>query len=156
MNFKNNIYSLFTFIPVFIILILACSEKSTIEHLDHTEAIGMIIYYNNQILLKVLNGKIDTTISKELSFVLNVNYSPIEIKFIDEEGDIITPEEEGKSFSWALDDSSLVEINFIPDEKWKIAITGVKVGTINIQFSLNHYDHPDFRTPILPLKIVDR
>lgn len=156
MNYNNNFHSLFIVILLFIILFSACSEKSPTEHSDHTEAVGMIIYHKNQILLKVLNGKIDTAISKELSFVLNSNYSPLEIKFIDEDGDLITPEEEEKILSWALDEPSLVDIKFLPNEKWKISITGVKVGTTNIQFFLNHYDHPDFRTPKIPLKVVEK
>lgn len=156
MNLKINMYRIFIFIPILIILISACSEKSTTEHSDHTEAVGIIIYHNNQILLKVLNGKIDTTISKELSLVLNTTYSPVEIKFIDEEGDIFTPEEEAKNLSWELDDPSLVEMQLLQGEKWKFTCTGRKIGLTNIQFFLNHYDHPDFRTPKLPLRVVEK
>ncbi|MGQ9820094.1 MAG: hypothetical protein ACUVQ1_09275 [Candidatus Kapaibacteriales bacterium] len=155
MNFKNIFYRLFILISILTIITSACSEKSTTEHSDHTEAIGMILYYNTSPFFKVVKGNIDTNVSKELVFKLNTSYL-LEVKFIDEDGEEITPTEEGKSLSWTLDDSNLVDIKVVPTEKWKFSIMGLKIGTTNIQFFLNHYDHPDFRTPLLPLRVIEK
>lgn len=133
----------------------SCKEQDITEHSDHTEAIGLIIYYKEQPFFKVLNGKIDSTISTSLVFERGVNYSPLEVRFIDSDGEIIIPDEEGKNFSWEIVDSSLLDIKFYNGEKWKFSILGRKVGSTQIEFFLNHYDHPDFRTPKLPVEVIE-
>lgn len=154
--FKNNIL-------LIIILLLAtlvfsstsCSEKTIISDDEHTEAIGLIIYYNNEPFFKVQNGKIDTMIAPGLTFKLGLDYSPLEVKFIDPDGEIITPIEAEKSLSWIIADTSLIDLKLITNEKWKMSAEGKRVGTTQIEFLLMHGEHPDFRTPKIPLKVVD-
>lgn len=134
-------------------IINACKEKSTLENeTDHTEAIGMIIYHNNQPYFKVLNAQIDTIIAKEF-LVPFQKESTFEIKFIDEDGEEIVPTETSKNFSWVIDDTTLVQGSLLPNEKYKFKMTGLKLGSTQIEFRLNHYDHPDFKTPKVPLVV---
>lgn len=138
-----------TFIAVF--FVFSCNEKTNITSSnDHTEAIGMVVYYNGTPYFRVKEAKIDSTIAKELALKLNQALD-FEVKFIDEDGEEIIPQEKEKSFSWIIDDTTLVEMKLLPNEKWKFRAIGKKVGSTLIEFRLNHSDHPDFRTPKVPL-----
>ncbi len=137
------------------LLISSCSEKKTITNpSEHTEAIGIVIYYNGSPYFRVKEAKIDSTIAKE--FVLKLN-QPLEfaVKFIDEDGEEIVPQEDEKNLSWIIDDTTLVEIKLLPSEKWKFLAIGKRIGSTLIEFRLNHGDHPDFKTPKVSLIVSE-
>lgn len=136
-----------------VLLIFSCSEKNTLEddH-SHTEAIGLIIYYNEKPFFKILNAKIDETIAKE--FALNRDEEKVfRVAFIDDDNEEFVPDEPNKNFSWIIDDTSLVQASLLPNEKYKFKMRGLKSGATQIEFRLNHNDHPDFKTPKIPLVV---
>lgn len=138
-----------------IFLTFSCSEKTTIEDSeDHTEAIGMVVYHNGSPYFKIREAKIDSTISNEFALKLNQALE-FEVKFIGEGGEEIVPHENEKSLSWIIDDTTLVEMELLPNEKWKFRAIGKKVGSTLIEFRLNHGDHPDFKTPKVPLIVTE-
>lgn len=133
--------------------LFSCKEKSSVENeTEHTEAIGLTIYYQDKPYFKVLNAKIDTTISKKF-YLQNGKEMLFEVKFIDEDGEEIVPSEASKNFSWIIDDSSIAKLELLPNEKYKFKGTGLRIGETQIEFRLNHYDHPDFKTPKIPLQV---
>lgn len=143
-------------ILISIFLTFTCKEKSTITNsVGHTEAIGMVIYYNGNPFLRIKNGKIDSTVSKGFNLKLNQILIPLEVKFIDEGGDEIIPEESEKNLGWIIDDTTIAELTLLPAEKWKFQATGKKIGSTLIEFRLNHIDHPDFKTPKIPLVVLE-
>jgi len=148
MKIIRNIFSI-AFITM--LLIIGCKEKTTLENdSDHTEAIGLTIYHNNQPYFRVKNAIIDTSLAKEFLLPLNQEMD-FEVKFIDENNNEIVPDEESKSFSWIIDDTTIARGNLI--EKYKFRMKGLKIGTTQIEFRLNHYEHPDFKTPKVPLSV---
>ncbi|MFN3306180.1 MAG: hypothetical protein ACK42Z_03215 [Candidatus Kapaibacteriota bacterium] len=142
---------IYTFLLLFITT--ACKEKSSLENeMDHTEAIGVVVYHNEKPYFKVVNTLIDTTIAKEFLVPLNEERY-FEVKFIDAEGYEETPTDSSKNFSWVVDDATLIEAQLLANEKFKFKIRGLKSGKTLIEFRLNHYDHPDFKTPKVPLVV---
>jgi hypothetical protein len=136
-----------------IFFVSSCSEKSTIPDTGtHTEAIGIVIYHNGSQYFRIKAAKIDSTIAKEFALKLNQALE-FEVKFIDEDGEEIIPQESDKNFSWIIDDTTLVVMKLLPGEKWKFQAVGKKVGSTLIEFRLNHGDHPDFKTPKVPLVV---
>lgn len=137
----------------FALFIISCNEKNTLEdNHDHTEAIGLIIYHNEKPFFKVINAKIDESVAKE--FVVNLKEEKIfRVAFIDSENKEFVPDEANKNLSWIIDDTSLVRVSLLPNEKYKFKMLGVKPGTTQIEFRLNHNDHPDFKTPKIPLVV---
>lgn len=141
-----------TFILIF--FVLSCSEKTTItDPGEHTEAIGMVIYYNGNPYIRIKEGKIDSSVAKELALKFNQTLSPLEVRFINEDGAEIIPQEATKNLSWIIDDTTLVEMKLLPGEKWKFQALGKKIGSTFVEFRLNHGDHPDFKTPKVPLVV---
>ncbi|MGB9770868.1 MAG: hypothetical protein ACPLX7_02680 [Candidatus Kapaibacteriota bacterium] len=145
------LFSLFAI--VLSISMFSCKEKSTLEEAeDHTEAIGLTIYFNNKPYFKVINAQIDTTISKD--FVVPYQQElTFEVKFITTDGDEVVPTESSKNFSWIIDDTTLVKASLLTGERFKFKMRGEKQGTTLIEFRLNHYDHPDFKTPKVPIVV---
>lgn len=133
--------------------LISCKEKNTLEdEHDHTEAIGLIVYNMDKPYFKVINAQIDTTVAKEF-LVPYQQEMTFEVKFIDTDGEIITPTEQSKNFSWVLDDTSLVSASFVSKKKYKFKMRGIKNGKTLVEFRLNHYEHPDFKTPKVPLVV---
>lgn len=145
---------MWAYFPLFFVLLLvSCKEKNSLEdEHDHTEAVGLIIYYNGLPYFKVINAQIDTTISRDFLVPLNEDRY-FEVKFIDAEGHEETPSEDSKNFSWVVDDPSLINAQLISGEKYKFKMRGLSPGKTLIEFRLNHYDHPDFKTPKVPLVV---
>ncbi len=144
---------LFIYSFLLIIFFNSCKEKNTLEdEHDHTEAIGLIIYHNGKPYFKVINAQIDTSIAKEFLVPLNEDRY-FEVKFIDTEGHEEVPSESSKNFSWVLDDNTFVDARLLPNEKFKFKMRGLKSGKTLIEFRLNHFDHPDFKTPKVPLVV---
>lgn len=148
---KTMVSYMITFVAIF--LVFSCSEKTDITSPgDHTEAVGMVVYYNGTPYFRIKEGRIDSTIAKEFALKLN-QVLEFEVKFIDEDGEEVIPREPEKSLSWIIDDTTMVEIKLLPNEKWKLQAIGKKIGSTFIEFRLNHGDHPDFKTPKVPLVV---
>jgi len=136
-----------------IISLIACNEKSSLDNeSEHTEAIGLTIYYQGEPYFKVLNAKIDTTLAPKF-YLQNGTEMLFEVKFIDEDGKEIVPTEASKNFAWIIDDTTIAKLEFLPNEKYKFKGKGLRLGETQIEFRLNHYDHPDFKTPKVPLEV---
>ncbi len=146
---KNNLIILLCFFLAF----FGCKEKNSLEDKnDHSEAIGLTIYHNGKPYFKVINAQIDSSIAE--AFYLQKDTEMLfEVKFIDEYGNDFVPTEKGKSFGWIIDNNMVAEITLIQNEEFKFKAKGLQIGSTLIEFRLNHYDHPDFKTPKVPLVV---
>lgn len=135
--------------------VISCSEDDPVsDQHDHAEADGMVIKSNGNIILKIDEAEIDPNYFEKLSIKENSTMSDLEVFFIDHDGDEFQPHDEDKSFGWVIGDESILQL--IPDSEnmWQFDLEGLKEGMTDLEIRILHNDHPDFKTPKIPVEIT--
>lgn len=133
----------------------SCKEESVTEpQHEHYETYGINIYHSDSLYLKVFNAVIDTNYHQ--SFALTMNSQPEEFKlmFLDENGkELAYPTDSNKVLGWLIADTTIVNATISSDSRWNFVLEAKKPGNTSIEIRLNHIDHPDFKTPLIPIMI---
>ncbi len=138
-----------------ILSIYSCQEEdiNNPQH-EHYEAFGMNIYFNNKLYMKILNAEIDNNYNE--SFLVNINSEPefFNVVFLDENGEELkNPEDDEMNLGFLIGDTSIVKAYIWDESKWYFVLKGEKKGSTTIEIRLNHIDHPDFKTPQIPVVV---
>lgn len=143
-------------IAVFSIILISCNEDNSVEsHEDHFEASGMIVKQNGTEYMKIYNAQFDSLYNSKFSINANEAGNIYTVEFLDENGaNIGVPDEDNKSFSWIISDTSIAEITKTDiNKKWEFKLTGKKPGNTSVELRMMHIDHPDFKTPSISIEV---
>lgn len=141
------LFNRMTYIAIYILLLLgftSCEkDKPITAHEDHIEAIGMALFdsSNNQIF-SILRGITTDTLLAEVS-----KSQFMTAKFYNGNEELFDPgNDPDHTFNWEIEDNSLVEIRKVENQVFQIRIIGLKSGSTDIEFFIDHEGHADFRT----------
>jgi hypothetical protein len=147
----KKFFILITFVAV--LSFYGCSEDEiTNPQHDHYEAFGMNIYKHNTLYMKILNAKIDDNYNSYFDIDINAEAEIFNIVFLDENGnEMKNPENDEMKLDFLISDTSIVKAYIWVNSKWEFVLDGLKRDSTAIEIRLNHIDHPDFKTPLIPV-----
>lgn len=150
---KNHYFLNWLFIFLIIILINSCEEDDPIKpQEDHFEAIGVVLYESGIEIARILRGETaDTLIVEE-----GERTSHIDVKFFDEDENIIDPpESEEQILDWEFEDPAIAGIWQHEGEEggFEIHLEGLSAGETNVEFFIVHEAHADYRSGKIPVRI---
>ncbi|MCX7735318.1 MAG: hypothetical protein N2319_01275 [Candidatus Kapabacteria bacterium] len=136
------------------LLFYSCSESSPTENDDHYEAAGLLLKQGNTVYMRIFQAKIDNNYNQSISLKTGQESLVFSVVFLDEDGkELPEPTDVNKSFGWVIDDNTVVSLEYDNKNKWSFRLKGLKEGTTNLELRLNHNDHPDFKTPKIPVVV---
>ncbi|MBI9070965.1 MAG: hypothetical protein JEY94_05170 [Melioribacteraceae bacterium] len=155
---KTTVYLKIVLISLILINITACSDDddpiAPEEH--HFEAIGTVIYNaTGAIDVSILRG----TTTDTLYAVVGERSDHFEVKFYDENENIIEPpDEEHSSMAYEIEDSQIATgwQHEGEEGEFEFHIDGLKTGITTIEIFVKHDDHNDYRSGLIPLKVVSK
>ncbi len=149
---KSN--SLYFVIILSILTFTACSESDPVTPQEqHYEATGITLESNGNILVRVFEGKVDSTVAPELKLPMGET-GPIQVNFLDNDGNIeVPPDDPQKSLGWIITDPDILDLNKSDSSDWEFTLTGKKAGATELEIQILHNGHTDFRTPKIPVVI---
>ncbi len=153
---RRYLQSLFILSILILSLILnSCSEKEpTSPDKEHFKAYGFILESSGATQMKVFRGQIDPQFKQYIEVTAGAITDHLEIIFLDEEGKKLDPPKDSDySFGWNIADTTIAKIHRHGVE-WEFHIVGIKPGETNIELLVLHNDHPDFRSPKIPIKVI--
>ena len=132
----------------------SCEEDPIAPQEEHVEAVGMVFYSSGAEIARTYAGE------TESKFFVPVGglSDHIDIKFINEDGDEFTVDEEDtQTLAWEFDDPTIADIWQHEGEEgaFEFHLQGLIVGETNIEFFVMHNDHSDFRSGKIPVKVAN-
>ncbi len=151
---KNTLLTL-GFVFILSLIIVSCDEEQITEpQHHHYEAYGVNIYNADTLYLRVFNAVIDTNYNKSFALVPNSPAQKFKIVFLGEDGkEMAYPDDEEKLLGWLIADTTIANAVQSDSFKWELLLNGLKEGNTNIEIRVNHLDHPDFKTPVIPIEV---
>ncbi|MDZ7764097.1 MAG: hypothetical protein U5K00_06670 [Melioribacteraceae bacterium] len=148
--------SLFFFIIISLtISVISCSddEDPVAPQEEHFEAIGTVVYYaTGAEVLRVLRGTTTDTLLAKVG-VLSDHF---DVKFIDEDEDVVdAPDDEESSMGIDVSDTNLLEIEQDEPGAFEFHLMGKAIGVTSIEIKILHAGHADYRSGLIPVKIVN-
>ncbi len=130
----------------------SCSESNPTEDEDHYEAAGLLLKQGNAIFMRIFETKIDDNYNQSIILKTGSESLVFSVVFLNENGnELPEPTDANKSFDWVIDDKTIVILEYDNKNKWSFRLKGLIEGTTNLELRLNHNDHPDFKTPKIPV-----
>lgn len=142
------------FVVLFLVVVAfsACKDDPVTPPEDHFEAIGVQISTSGIPVASILRGVTSDTLQASVG-VLTDHY---DIKFYDESENLQDPpSEDHYKLSWAISDTSLVEVRQHEGEEggFEFHLMGKKSGFTDIEFFILHNNHSDFRSGKIPVLV---
>jgi hypothetical protein len=149
------------FALVFAFLAAGCGDDDNPVNSDpgtHLEAIGAMLILGTDTLVTV-NG---TQVSGELEVHEGDTLAPIEIRFLNpDDNSWYDPTGLGSaSHSLHLEEYSTDVANMLigsampgVTDPWEFGILGVEAGTTSARIKIYHLDHPDYTSPLIPIRV---
>ena len=151
----KNIIFLIGFVLISILFIESCKEEQITEpQHEHYETYGINIYHSDSLYLRVFDAIIDTNYHHSFELTTNTEPQKFKIKFLDENGkEMAYPTDSNKVLGWIIADTNIVSSTLSADSKWAFELEAKEPGNTSIEIRLNHIDHPDFKTPSIPVVV---
>ena len=140
-----------------LIILPACSDDDDnplAPEEEHFEAVGIIFFSSGIQIAQILRG----TATGELEAPVGGLSDHISVKFYDEDDNVIDPpENEEMSFSWEIEDETVVEVFQHEGEEgdFEFHLRGLKEGHSDIEFFVLHDDHADYRSGTIEVHVED-
>ncbi len=134
------------------LLFAACGEDEPIApQSDHEEAIGLALFQSDTLRAIILRGVPGDT----LRIALGENSEDYDVKFYNDAETIFEVQDAEKTFSWEIDDASIVEViqETGKEGRFEFQLRGLASGSTNIEFFILHQGHADFRSGKWPVLI---
>jgi hypothetical protein len=82
----------------------------------------------------------------------------LQIKFIDEDGDIGVPPSNDWRLDWDIDDRSVADVIASETDRsnYQVRINGKVTGQTNIRIVINHLGHKDYESADIPIIVTSR
>jgi len=139
-------------LPVLLLFTSCDNSTSSDDHDEHLDPFGVAMILNGVEIAKQENGQVIYNEGDHLELKTGEETNIINIRWISEDGDRFTPEEDVYNLQWAIDDEEVLEVEqHEEDGKWAFHLKGVGAGETEIRFSLFHVDHADFTS--LPFEV---
>lgn len=131
-------------------LFSACSNPADSDEEEHHDPFGIALFENGVEIATFENGELTYSDGDHLELQVGEETGLISVRFISEEGERFTPDEnDGYSLQWEIGNESVLEVEqHEEDGAWEFHLVGAGSGETNIEFILFHNDHEDFRSPI--------
>lgn len=131
------------------LLVSSCSNPVEDRDDDHEEAEGLVLTLSGTDVVTVKEGKVTGSIT-----VTDNQKTPmIDVFFLDTEGKRFQPSDTLKTLEWSFAASDIAEAEQ-EGERWKIRFKGRAVGQTTFELRLMHGGHADFRTPQIPITVI--
>ena len=140
----HSLLALFLFTSI---IVAGCSDNP-VEPEEHEEAVGFALLNDQfEIYRQTAIPSSDT-----LAVTSGATTPLYTVRFVDEDGDLFTPDEEGTSLGILIGDTSVVRVASLLENEWKFSLEGAAAGETTLEVLLNHGGHSDYRSA--PLTIV--
>ncbi|WP_337872860.1 hypothetical protein [Ignavibacterium sp.] len=136
------------------IFIFSCKDDPLEPKLDHFEAEGIVFYQSGIKVAEIFRGVTQDTLFAQVGQT-SVHF---EVKFFDSSKNEMDPPDHTKQpFAWEIQDTSIVGIWQHPGEEgsYEFHLVGKQLGVTNIEFFIMHEGHADFRSGIIPVKVIN-
>ncbi len=131
------------------LLVSSCSNPVEDRDDDHEEAEGLVLTLSGTDVVTVKEGKVTGSIT-----VTDNQKTPMmDVFFLDTEGKRFQPSDTLKTLEWSFAASDISEAEQ-EGERWKIRFKGRAVGQTTFELRLMHGGHADFRTPQIPITVI--
>ncbi len=142
-------------ITVLAFAIISCSEDDPVstQH-DHAEAEGLVLKTDGNTIMKIFEGEFDSAYFDTLSIKANSTMQNIEIFFLDHDGDEFQTDDEDKALGWIIGDETMLTLTLSESNKWMVDVEALKEGNTDLELRILHNDHPDFKSPKIPVVIT--
>lgn len=146
-------------------LFVGCSEDEDNpagEDSEHAEAYGCVLIFGSDTLVTA-----DTTaVTGGLTVAVDDTLGPIEVWFLDEDGDLFRPEHddagpldhEEHELDIRIEDGTLATASLgheISEEfEWAFYLNGLSAGTTTLRVAILHEGHDDFTSALIPLTVT--
>lgn len=131
------------------LLVSSCSNPVEDRDDDHEEAEGLVLTLSGTDVVTVKEGKVTGSIT-----VTDNQKTPMmDVFFLDIEGKRFQPSDTLKTLEWSFAASDIAEAEQ-EGERWKIRFKGRAVGQTTFELRLMHGGHADFRTPQIPITVI--
>lgn len=160
--FLKNFYILLI-LSITVLTLIGCDESDpVIPPSEHFELEGWIVRdATTKPILVVWQGVIQT--SWNSNPVPDTLYAPLSalsdhftIKFLDLNKNIINPPTDSDhKLSWLITDTSRLAVIQDSPTDWAFHLKGKNLGTTSLELQVLHLDHPDAKTPKIPVIIKE-
>ncbi len=142
------------FLLMLLMFLISCSnEDDPVQNQEeHFEAIGVVFFESGNVIGSILRGTTNDTLKTAIGTVTSI----IDIKFYDENENIVDPPTEAeKTFTWEIKDENIAQIirSSADQDEFSFNIRGVSSGITTVEFFILHEGHADFRSGEVPLKV---
>lgn len=132
-------------------------DNPATHHHNHLEAVGTRLIHESDTLCTV-DG---TAVSGGLALTAGDTLQPIQVWFLDEDGDWLQPDSDDTDHALDIQvaDTSVAKIVLgrnlaAPHTAWSIAAVGRAAGTTSVRMIVIHEDHPDYTSPEIPVTVT--
>lgn len=142
---------IFLSIVILTVFNTGCEDDPVTPQEEHYEAIGMVFYQSGIEIVRILRGETsDTLIAPEGGLSDHT-----EVKFFDEDENIIDPPDDGKTLFWAIDDETVADVWQHEGEEgeFEFHLQGLEEGETTIEFFIMHEGHSDYRSGNIPVRV---
>lgn len=149
-----------TILSVFTIIILStvaisCSNPASGDDHDHHEHEfhGAVLLLDSQELVRIEDGEL---LSGDLTVPENDQLGPIEVYFLDEEGDQFQPEGDEYELRWEITNTDIATLQVgVDTPEWAFVVRGESAGSTELVLKLWHTaeQHSDLETPAIPVTV---
>lgn len=150
----NKITSKFIVLVFIALFIVSCDDSTPVAPSeDHFEAAGYaLLNAKDEVVFKVLNGKVVDSIATTLKLNLADGPSIFSIKFFDtNDKDLGVPNDVNKSLLIEIGSSEFATSEI---HNWKFTLVPLAKGSTTIRIQILHKDHPDFTSPYVNMEIL--
>lgn len=135
------------------VIFISCDEDDPVSpEEDHFEAIGTVFYESGIEIARILRGVTEDT----LKVSEGARSGHIEVKFIDEDENIVDPpSDEDQKLTWEFDDQTIAGVWQHEGEEgeFEFHLDGLEEGDTHVEFFITHGDHSDYRSGKIPVKV---
>lgn len=152
-TFRKTI--IFISISIVVLFLTSCNSHDPVApQEDHFEAIGTVIYdATGAEIVRILRGITSDTLTAQVG-VLSDHYN---VKFINDDEEVVDPptDDPEQSMEVSITETNLLETETDMPGAFEFHLRGKATGNTTIEIKLLHNGHSDYRSGLIPVKIVD-
>ena len=140
-------------IVILTVFSIGCEDDPVTPQEEHLKAIGMVFYSSGIEVARILRGVTTDTLFAPLDTLSD----HMDVKFFDEDENIVDAPTTAQSLSWEFVDPMIAQVWQHPGEEgaFEFHLKGLKVGETEIEFFVMHNDHSDYRSGKIPVKVKE-
>jgi len=151
-NFGKKLL-IFLFILVLTVFNTGCEDDPVAPQEEHLKAIGMVFYSSGIEVARILRGETSDTLFAPLDSLSD----HLDVKFFDEDENIVNPPTEHQTLSSEIVDPTIAELwqHEGHEGSFEFHMKGLKIGETEIEFFVMHNDHSDYRSGKIPVRVKE-